>query len=537
MKSGLSRRIGSVVAFITIAALAALGSVVGHADAAHAAGDPVATLVVPATIVEGTGGTTSLLATVTLDVPAATTVSLTFATTDGTASSVGDEDFQAQSVTVTFLAGAVGPANLNIPITTDDIDESDETLSMSLTAISAGITVAGSPATTTILDDDDPVVATLSVPSTVFEGTGGATNLTAQITLSRPFAETVSMTFATADGTASSVADEDFQAQSITVTFLAGAVGPANLNIPITPDPLMESNETFSSSVTPISPGITVAGSPATTTILDDDGPLVATLSVPSTVVEGTGGATNLTAQITLNHPAATTLSMTFATTDGTASSVGQEDYQAQSVTVTFLAGAVGPATINIPITADSLSETNETFTSSLTPISAGLTVAGSPATTAILDDDDLIKPTVAIEQASGQGDPTSSSPITFTATFSEPVFGFDGSDVTLTGTAGATTATVTGGPLVYTIGVTGMAHAGTVIAALGAGIAADGHGNTNFASTSVDNTVAFALTKPAGLAATGTVPAPVGLTACALLLLGVLLVVAGRVRRHTRSN
>jgi ribosomal protein S27E len=340
VKRGLSRRVGAVIAFVTMAALTVLGSVVGQADTAHAVGDPVATLSVPSTIVEGTGGTTALLASITLDVPAATNVSLTFATTDGTASSVGSEDFQPQSITVTLLAGAVGPVNLNIPITTDDIDEADETLSMSLTPISAGITVTGSPAMTTILDDDAPVVATLSVPSTVVEGTGGTTNLTAQISLSRTSAENLVMTFATADGSASSVGTADFQAQSITVTILAGALGPVNLNIPITPDAVIESNETFSSSVTPISPGIVVAGSPATTTILDDDAPLVATLSVPSTVVEGTGGTTNLTAQITLNHPSATTLNMTFATTDGSASSVADADFQAQSITVTFLAGA-----------------------------------------------------------------------------------------------------------------------------------------------------------------------------------------------------
>ena len=56
----------------------------------------------------------------------------------------------------------------------------------------------------------------------------------------------------------------------------------------------------------------------------------------------------------------------------------------------------------------------------------------------------DTTRPTVTITRASGQDDPTSSSPIHFTAVFSEPVTGFEGSDVTLSGTAGATTAVVT---------------------------------------------------------------------------------------------
>src|SRR5437763_14313640 len=56
----------------------------------------------------------------------------------------------------------------------------------------------------------------------------------------------------------------------------------------------------------------------------------------------------------------------------------------------------------------------------------------------------DTTPPAVTINQAAGQADPTSSSPINFTAVFSEPVSGFSGAGVTISGTAGGTkTATV----------------------------------------------------------------------------------------------
>src|SRR5207247_9792780 len=59
----------------------------------------------------------------------------------------------------------------------------------------------------------------------------------------------------------------------------------------------------------------------------------------------------------------------------------------------------------------------------------------------------DATPPTVTINQAAGQADPTSASPINFTAVFSEPVSGFTGAGVTLSGTAGGTkTVTVSGG-------------------------------------------------------------------------------------------
>src|SRR5204862_70606 len=103
----------------------------------------------------------------------------------------------------------------------------------------------------------------------------------------------------------------------------------------------------------------------------------------------------------------------------------------------------------------------------------------------------DPTPPTVTINQAAGQADPTSTAPITFTAVFSEPVSGFTGSDVVIGGTAGGTkTVDVTGGPSTYTVAVSGLTTGGTVIATIPAGGATDAAGNGNTASTSTDNTV-----------------------------------------------
>ena len=124
------------------------------------------------------------------------------------------------------------------------------------------------------------------------------------------------------------------------------------------------------------------------------------------------------------------------------------------------------------------------------------LTVQGDAThlTTLTLFNVDATAPTVTINQASGQADPTTVSPINFTVTFSEAVTGFTGSDVSFTaGTAGGTlSAAVTGGPTVYNVAVTGMTQRGTVVATIPAGGAADAAGNTNTASTSTDNTVTW---------------------------------------------
>ena len=86
------------------------------------------------------------------------------------------------------------------------------------------------------------------------------------------------------------------------------------------------------------------------------------------------------------------------------------------------------------------------------------------------------------VAPASGQASVTGSSPIDFTVTFSEAVTGFSTGNVTLGGTAGATTAVVTGSGTTYNVAVSGMTHAaGTVTVTRRRGRAHDalGFGNS----------------------------------------------------------
>ncbi|MEG5237208.1 hypothetical protein QUB77_23620, partial [Microcoleus sp. AT9b-C3] len=110
----------------------------------------------------------------------------------------------------------------------------------------------------------------------------------------------------------------------------------------------------------------------------------------------------------------------------------------------------------------------------------------------------DGIAPTVTINQGSSQADPTTNNLINYTVQFSEPVTVFDATKVTLGGTAGATTADVTGGGTTYNVAVSGMTQAGTVIASINANAVTDIAGNPNTAvSTSTDNQVTFTKNTP----------------------------------------
>ncbi len=193
-------------------------------------------------------------------------------------------------------------------------------------------------------------------------------------------------------------------------------------------------------------------------------------------------------------------------------------DFASVDVTVGGTAPGVKTATITGSGTGYNVAITGMTGSGTvIVSLAAGVTndAAGnaSAASTPIdntVTYDITAGPSVAINQAAGQADPTGVAPINFTAVFSASVTGFDGSDVALSGTAGATTATVTGSGTTYNVAVTGMTTGGTVIASIPADAAASSIGNhPSLASTSTDNTVTFRLASKWLVTASTYTPAP----------------------------
>lgn len=170
--------------------------------------------------------------------------------------------------------------------------------------------------------------------------------------------------------------------------------------------------------------------------------------------------------------------------------------------TAVSLAGATLTTTDNITWTLNNLTGvTNADGAYQLTLNVSNITDSVGNALAAAVSESwsaDVTAPTVTINQATGQADPTAGSSINFTVVFSEAVTGFDNTDIVLGGTAGATTATVTTTDnITYDVAVSGMTANGTVTASVNAGAAADAIGNTSTASTSTDNTVTYDATVP----------------------------------------
>ena len=140
---------------------------------------------------------------------------------------------------------------------------------------------------------------------------------------------------------------------------------------------------------------------------------------------------------------------------------------------------------------------TNGTVVASI-PAAAALDAANQPNAASTSSDNSVQftagSPTVTINQAAGQTDPSSAASITFTVQFSEPVTGFTAADIAFTGSTatGTLVAVVSGtGPL-YTVTVTGMTASGTVVVTIPAAAATDSDANPSAVSTSTDNTVSW---------------------------------------------
>ena len=137
------------------------------------------------------------------------------------------------------------------------------------------------------------------------------------------------------------------------------------------------------------------------------------------------------------------------------------------------------------------------TVTASI-PAGAVADAAGNPSLASTSTDGTvtlaITSPTATVAQASGQADPATAGPVSFTVVFGAPVTGFTAADVSLAGsTAGGTlVAAVTGSGNTYTVTVSGMTSAGDVVVSIPAGAASDAAGNPTQASTSTDNRVTF---------------------------------------------
>jgi hypothetical protein len=322
---------------------------------------------------EGNAGTTNAVVTLTLSAAKPTAVTVNFATAN--ASATAGSDYTAASGTATFAANTTS-TTISIPVSGDTAVEPNESFVVNLSG-AVGATIADAQGTVTILNDDQPSISIADL--SLNEGNTGTTNAVVTLTLSAAKSSAVTVSFATANGSAT--AGSDYTATSGTATFAANAT-TTTVSIPVTGDTTAEPNESFvvnlSSAV-----GATIADAQATVTITNDDLPGLTIGN--STVTEANSSTVSAVFTVTLSPASATTVTVSYATVPGTAAA--GSDYTTTSGQLTFTPGATS-RTITVPVLGDTLDEANETFAVQLSAPTNAVLGTPSSGTGTITDND-----------------------------------------------------------------------------------------------------------------------------------------------------
>nr|WP_320204022.1 putative Ig domain-containing protein [Agrobacterium rosae]MDX8306017.1 putative Ig domain-containing protein [Agrobacterium rosae] len=338
---------------------------------------PNATIAVsPASVAED--GATNLIYTVTLDQATPSAVSVAFSV-GGTATS--GTDYAAVSSPLVIAAGQT-TGTITINPTADATIEPDETVVLAL-ASGTGYNVASpNSATGTILNDDQPTLSINDV--SVNEGNAGNTNATFTVSLNQPAgAGGVSFDIATADGTAT--AGVDYVASSLTGQTIPAGSSSATFTVLVNGDTLSEPNETFFVNVSNVT-GASVGDSQGQGTIVNDDA--LPALSIDDVSVnEGNSGTTTATFTVSLSAASGQTVSVDYATANGTATA--GSDYVARSGTLTFAPGVTAQG-VAITVNGDTAVEPNETFSLGLSGAS-NASIARATGTGTIVNDDVVV--------------------------------------------------------------------------------------------------------------------------------------------------
>lgn len=178
----------------------------------------------------------SVLITVALNIAARHTITVNYTTGDGSATA--NYDYTAISGTLTFTPG-VTLQTFSVPLMDDALDEDNETVILTLSGDSHTLIGNNNPVTLTIQDNETPIVQFHTANYTVGETDS---NATITVTLDIAAWHTVTVNYATGNGTAT--AGADYIANSGTLTFTPGVI-VQNIVVAIIADSIAESDETL----------------------------------------------------------------------------------------------------------------------------------------------------------------------------------------------------------------------------------------------------------------------------------------------------
>lgn len=337
-----------------------------------------------ASVNEGNSGTTSLAFTVSRP-SGVGYAAVNWSTANGNVAGAiaqAGSDYTATTGTVFFAPGQL-TKQIFINVVGDTAVEPNEQFFVNLTN-GYFANFSDSQAVGTIVNDDQAVTAAgLSINDvSTTEGASGTTkNLAFTVTLNKKVNKSVTFSYATAGGTATS--GTDFVAKTGTATIAANTLTTV-INVTIKGDAIYEPDETFSLKLSN-AVNATILDNTGIGKIVNDEAlPKITILNAP-TIIEGNSGTRQLIYTVKLDRASSTTVTVKFATADGTAK-VAANDYKALSGTLNFTAGQTSK-TIIVTTVGDTRKGVDETvFVNLSSPV--GAVIADGQAVGILKNDD-----------------------------------------------------------------------------------------------------------------------------------------------------
>lgn len=315
------------------------------------------------------------------------------------------------SGTVTILDGQ-SSVEIAIPYVDDAIVEPDETFTLTITPTGSGIQ-AGTPLSLSgTVTNDDSATVTVSDAS----GLEDSGVMTFTVSVDNAVQDGFSIEYYTGNGTADAMTGDYIIFGTYQTMNFNGVAGENyTFDVQITPDAIVELDETLIAEIMTVSKSNIDISDNGTGTIINDDS---ATVTVED--VSGVEASGSLMFTLTLDSAVQGGLDVSYSTSDGTATSA-DNDYDASVGLLSFTGNLGETETVTVPITDDNTVEPDETFTLTL-GTSTLLDVTANDTATGTIENDDSA--TVTIEDVSITEGDAGTQNLTFTATVDNAVVG-----------------------------------------------------------------------------------------------------------------
>ena len=358
-----------------------------------------------ASVVESPFGTTNLTFRVTLSPPSDQTVTVSYATANGTATA--GADYVAKSGTLTFPPEEV-EQTIDVVVNNDAIFDDDETFNLNLSnPVNAGLADAQGVGT---IQDEVPPQLFLN-PAAVEEGNSGLRPMTFEITMAPASAHDVTVTFETISG-GTATPGVDYQALGPTTRTFAPGETSKTVDVQVIGDLWDEDDDELLAQISSPTGGAVLGADVASGFILNEDPARISINDV--SVLEGDSGTTAVVFTVTLSNPSIRTVTVNAATANGTAIAPG--DYAAvPSTLLTFTPGQTSK-TFTVLVNGDKIDEGDEVFYVNLSN-AQNAEIIDFQGVGTILDDDT----TITISDVALNEGNSGTTPFNFTVNLTPP--------------------------------------------------------------------------------------------------------------------